>query len=131
MRKVSGMKTKIIYIACPYAHRNVAIRERRYKLVTLAAANLAKAGYIVFSPITHAHPMQIAVNHSIKGNWDFWQQLDLPILEICGLLIVLTLTGWAISEGVNGELAAADRMHIPIIYIDVDEIKDLARIINV
>ena len=118
---------KIIYLACPYADVDPQVLGFRFKRVTEAARLLITiGGYLVFSPITHAHSLQVEKH---KG-WGFWRNLDLPILQICGLLIIIKLPGWMHSVGVTGEVNAASIWNIPTLYIGNHEISDVAEIVK-
>ena len=122
------MKSKIIYLAVPYAHPEYSVMFQRYQAVSKAATILTGAGYLVFSPITHAHPIASKITRE-KG-WDFWQQIDLPILQICGLLLIIKLPGWEQSKGVAGEVAAAERFNITEMWIEEFEIEEVANLVS-
>lgn len=105
----------MIYLACPYSHTDPAMRELRFRAVTAKAAELLNAGHIVFSPITHSHP--IAEAHGLPGDWTFWERFDKAFLKNASMLFVLMLPGWDQSEGVTGEIEVARYLSIPIHYI--------------
>jgi len=51
----------MIYLATPYSHDDPEVMEERFALVTATAAQLMLAGYVVYSPITHGHAVQVAL----------------------------------------------------------------------
>jgi hypothetical protein len=55
------MHRPIIYLACPYSDPDYAIREQRFHLANDAAASLIRQGYIVYSPITMTHPIDVVL----------------------------------------------------------------------
>lgn len=108
-------KSKLIYLGCPYASNDYEIMASRYFGVTEVAKALTRAGFVVFSPITHAHPIQQ------RTGWSFWQHLDLPILSICQLMIVYQLEGWQQSVGLTAEIEFAGSLGIPILYLPTQD----------
>lgn len=106
----------LVYLACPYSHPDAAVREWRFRQSNLAAAQLMKAGEMIFAPISHTHP--IAVDGDLPKGWDFWERYDRAILSCCHKVIVLRLPGWAESTGVQSEIKIGQEMAIPVEYID-------------
>lgn len=100
-----------IYLAAPYACN----RERHFREINEMAAALLNRDYIVFSPITHNHP--IAMQERLPTDWNFWKKQDLPFLEWCDELYVYTLTGWESSVGVKAEMDYAKVLGKPIYFI--------------
>ena len=43
---------KLIYLACPHAHKNKRIRQKRIRMVTEVTARLMSKGKFIFSPLT-------------------------------------------------------------------------------
>lgn len=101
----------MIYLACPYSHPDAAVRLSRFQAANIAAARLMRAGEIVFSPISHSHPM---VEHGLPGDWEFWERFDRIMLRACCEMVVLAVDGWEESRGVAAEIRLADEMDIPI-----------------
>jgi hypothetical protein len=92
----------VIYLASPYSDPDPAVREARFKSVCKVAARLIRAGYVVFCPIAHSHPLE--VHGDLIGGWDFWALQDLPLLNVCNELHVAAFPGWEESEGVTAEI---------------------------
>lgn len=104
----------MIYLASPYTHESQLQREQRALAAAKAAANLARLGLVVFSPIAHSHPM--AVHGQLPGTWEFWEKFDRWFIERCDRLVVLTIDGWQQSKGIAAELALAEQFKKPISY---------------
>ena len=97
-----------IYLAVPYSHPDASIREARFKAVNQASAYLMQYGHIVFSPISHSHP--IAVQCGLPLDFDFWAKFDRSFIEWCDCFYVLKLEGWETSDGVRREMAIANEL---------------------
>lgn len=111
----------LTYLACPYSFNgrdDLAKRTHRFDVVTKLAANLMSQGRSVFSPITHGHTMNLA---GVEAGWETWAEIDASILATCCReVIVLTLEGWQESRGIQAELALANKLGIPVTYMNED-----------
>ena len=104
----------MFYLASPYSHPDVAVREQRFRDACRAAVRLIAAGHVVFSPIVHGHPL---VGHGLPGDWPFWERIDRDHLERCDEVVVLMLDGWRESVGVAAELRIAADLGKPVRYL--------------
>jgi hypothetical protein len=102
------------YLAVPYSDPDPKIREYRFQQVTIVAGELIKKGFIVYSPITHNHI--IAEECNLKLGFDFWKKSDLTFLKMSKTLVVLELSGWKESGGVQAEIAFAMTNKINITF---------------
>lgn len=109
------MKKELIYLGCPYSHPDPAVKQARFETVTRVASRLVAAGYHVYSPITHSHPM--AEMGELPGGWDFWEKYDRIFLEMSKSMFVLKLEGWEESTGLQAEIKIARELGIPVEYI--------------
>lgn len=111
------MSHRIIYLACPYTHPDLAVREERFRLVTEAAAHLIAGGRIVYSPLTMTHPIDrvLAKDETTLGS-DYWLDFDQAFMEICAEIVVLKLDGWESSSGVRREIAFFQEQNRPVTY---------------
>lgn len=108
----------LIYLASPYAHPSGDIRRYRALAAAQAAARLMfdrRCG--VFSPIAHGHAI---AGHCPPGfpPDEVWLELDLAILRISTSMAILRLVGWDKSSGIAREAAEAERIGIPVEFID-------------
>ena len=106
----------MIYLATPYASPNTAVRLYRFQSVNEVAAILINKGLMVFSPISHSHP--IALASDLPMGWEYWKEFDLFMLNQCTELWVLKLDGWRESIGVQAEIARAEELKLPIWYVN-------------
>ena len=110
------LSKSLVYLAVPYTHPDPAVMEYRFKAVNLVAGILMKQGIHIFSPISHTHP--IAVECDLPRGFDFWEQYDRAILQVCRKVIVLKLPGWEQSKGVQAEIKIAEELGIPVEYLE-------------
>ena len=113
----------MIYLASPYTHVDTAVRESRFDAACLATATLMRAGFSVYSPIVHSHPL---VRYGLPIEWAFWQAHDCEHLRRCDEVVVLTLDGWNASRGVQAEIALAIQLDLPIRYLSPSMISNLS-----
>ena len=109
---------RIVYLACPYTDPNPEIRKLRYNAANRAAADLIEKGFIVYSPITMTHPLDIllAADGATLGT-DYWVAFDEAFMEACAEIFVLQIDGWDRSEGVKREVNFFVSVGRPITYI--------------
>jgi len=105
----------MIYLASPYSHPDPAVREARFDAVSRKAGELMRAGWNVFSPISHMHP--IAVRGGLPLGWDFWQAYDREMISACDSLMVFKLDGWKESKGVQAEIEIEQSLGLPVMYV--------------
>lgn len=106
---------KKLYLACPYSHPDPEERERRVDLVDKKAAELMMAGNLVFSPLSHSHPISKHCSVDPCDN-DFWLKQDLWILDICDEFHILCLDGWDTSKGIDIEFNRANDRRMKVVY---------------
>ena len=112
---------KRIYLATPYSHEDEKIRLLRFNAVNKKAGELMLAGYGVFSPISHSHPVALTMKaNKVSNSWPFWEKQDIPFLEHwADELWVLQLDGWSESIGVSAEIKRAQELGKPVRFIKV------------
>lgn len=102
----------MIYLATPYSHSEPEIRRARFDLVTHVGAHLSKEGQAVLSPITQGH--LFCRYESLPKHYGFWKSICQEQLRACSALILLPLSGYKESIGVQDELAFAKRHNKPV-----------------
>ncbi len=107
---------KLTYLATPYTHADKAVMLKRFEVVNRVASELMRGGKLVFSPISHTHP--IALAGELPTDWHFWKQYDHAVMKCCGDMVVLRQDGWRESVGVNAEIQIAQELDIPVTFID-------------
>ena len=108
----------LIYLATPYSDKDPAVRQLRFEHVNQVAGALMRQGHLIFSPISHTHP--IALSGDLPKGWDFWQRYDQKFLDCCDEVWILCVAGWKESVGVRGEIAVANYLRKQIRYVRVD-----------
>ncbi|HUQ71568.1 MAG TPA: DUF1937 family protein [Planctomycetaceae bacterium] len=107
----------MIYLASPYSHPDLSVREQRFRDVCRAVIQLLHAGETVFSPIAHSHAL---AEHGLPTDWSFWERHDRDHLSRCDEIIVLMLDGWRESVGVVAEIQIARELGKPVRYLVPD-----------
>ena len=109
----------VIYLACPYTDPDPAVRKARFEVATAVAADLIRAGRIVYSPITMTHPIDIVLaGASNTLGSDYWVAFDEAFMEMCSEIIVIRLDGWQKSSGVRREIAYCQERNRLVRYMD-------------
>lgn len=111
--------TPLYYLASPYSHPKAEIRERRFDQACQYAARLMREGMHLFSPIAHGHSI---AEHGLPTTFDFFQAYCENTLTRCDGLIVLQLTGWQESVGVQAEIEMAVKRRLPTRFVAMDMI---------
>jgi hypothetical protein len=112
------MQNPLIYLCSPYTHSAPEVREQRFEAACRATAELMRSGKSVFSPIVSSHPL---CRYGLRLDWGFWQRFDLAFLAMCDEVIVLKLSGWQESVGVQAEIAAARTLGKPVTFLEMPE----------
>lgn len=112
------MDEKIIYLAIPYTWNP----EQSFIIANKVSAELMKQGYVVFSPVSHSHPIAKYLDFEIKFDHDFWMSKDLPILKRCDKIIFVVIgdDGMSLIDDSNGcqnEKKTAIENNIKIEYL--------------
>jgi len=112
------IRPKRIYLATPYTHKNFLKRQLRYARITRITSYLVSLGFHIFSPITHAHPINVFLKRVVKidsKGFDYWKTYDLTMIaEWADELWVVPLEGWKSSKGVQAEIDFARSINIPV-----------------
>jgi hypothetical protein len=101
-----------IYLAIPYS----GMEQLSFDTANRIAGQLMREGHIVFSPISHSHP--IAQTCELPTHWDYWREADTSFLEWCDEILVVMMPGWDLSRGVTAELEIGLRMGKPAKFIN-------------
>ncbi len=105
----------LAYLACPYSHELRSVRCERFEKANRAAAKLMESGVVLFSPISHTHP--IADANGLPLNWEYWERYDRAFLSVTSKMYVLMIDGWRESKGVQAEIRIAEELGIAIEYL--------------
>ncbi len=108
-----------IYLAVPYSDPNPKLRAFRFEQVNYVAGKMMSAGELVLSPISHSHPIALAVD--LPKEWQFWEKTCKAWMSVCYKLVVLRLPGWEKPVGVTAEIKLAKELGLTIDYVDYSE----------
>ncbi len=94
---------KLVYLAAPYSHEDIKVRNKRVKTIAKVAGKLIKDKDVyVFSPITHGHPINQSVKEAI--GYDYWLTFDKAMLDMCDEMWITDLEDWEKSRGIAEEI---------------------------
>jgi len=108
-----------VYLAGPYTATGFykqLTESTRYYLLTKYAAQIMAAELLVYSPITHSHPMTL--HEALPGTWEYWERMDQIMMTVCKEIWVIKLEGWEESNGLKHELKLAGDWSVPVVFID-------------
>lgn len=105
----------MIYISIPYT----GCENLSFCVSCVVLEKLIRAGNVAISPVVCGHAME-RQNRITKSDHDLWLGYDLKLLRHCDVLAVITLDGWEDSAGVKAEIDEAERLGVPIVYLDPD-----------
>jgi len=108
---IRNTEGRVIYLACPYSSTDAELREHRFLIACRLAARLMDQGHVVFSPISHSHPISKYLGNS--NDSEFYVRQDMEFLPHCTELRVADMGGWMLSKGVEREVAEAKMRGIP------------------
>lgn len=108
----------MIYLACPYAHDDPAVRAARFDMACRAASALLARGVYVFSPISHSHHLDAGSGMSHSD----WLAYDRWYIERCTEVWVLMVEGWDHSLGVAIEVGWARELGLGVKYLSLTEV---------
>lgn len=114
MKLIDKQPNELIYMASPFRHPQIVVREQRYKEACEAAAILLLLGRKVFAPIPYTY--QFIDFGCPEDDWEFYKPLDFALVRRSTSLCVLQLDGWDVSNGVKEEMFAATAVGIPVWY---------------
>jgi len=84
---------KLYYFAHPYSGKTPREERRNFENCCILAAKLMAAGYNIYAPVCHTHP----IHDAGPQPWESWLALDKLFVDRCDALILAP--GWMYSEG--------------------------------
>lgn len=114
-------KTRV-YLGTPYSSKfDATWPEIRFQLANVAAMTLIDAGFIVFSPISHSHPL--ALTHPVcTADHDLWLDQDESFMDWANLLVALCSPGWEDSFGLDFEINWFKKKRKPHVRVTLEQI---------
>lgn len=113
------MSRRVIYVGGPYTHADHNIRRERFEALNRAAVELIKLGHIVYSPISHTHPLDVLmVRDDVHLSSDLWCDFDETFMSVCTEMVIVPLEGWDRSSGVRREREYFEKRGLPVRFYD-------------
>lgn len=113
--------SKLYYLATPYSKWEAGITMAFVEAAVLTAS-LLEAGYRVYSPICHTHPIAMYGNIDPLAH-DIWLPFDEAMMKKCDGLMVALMDGWSQSKGVAHEIDFFRRAMKPILYLNPENLE--------
>jgi hypothetical protein len=99
-------KPGLYYFAHPYTAKDnkgcyvPAAEEANFRLCCYRSSRLLLAGYNIYSPISHTHPIHCACPEFLQRHeHKLWYELDIAFIEHAGFTGVILAPGWGTSKG--------------------------------
>lgn len=113
----------VAYLALPYTGAYGANcpryrLEKSFRIANAVAARLMEGGEIVFSPISHSHPISNFMVY-YEQDHDFWMAQNEPMMSMCNRIYVIKIDGWRKSSGVRLEIDWFKKHDLPIFLLDI------------
>lgn len=109
------------YVATPYSKYAKGI-EAAFVDASRIMGVLVRAGYSVFSPIVHTHPIAMLSGMDPLDH-AFWLKFDEDMMDAAGGLVVAKMPGWDESAGIAIEVERFKAAGKPIEYINIEVAK--------
>lgn len=118
------MENKKIYLAIPYTFNP----QLSFEISNRVGAELMSKGNVVFSPISHSHPIADHLPNNLRTDSNWWMRQDLPFVdwadEINVVVIGDVIRGLKLideSKGVQMEIRYAIKTGKPIQFLTYEQ----------
>lgn len=116
----------MIFVSCPYSHKDPAIVVNRYLILNEYLAKLMNDGKYPISPIALGHPLiaNSLLSELTENNHEFWMEYSKELFMASKEIHFLMMEGWDVSSGVTNEIEwTVNKIHpnkdLPISWIKV------------
>jgi hypothetical protein len=112
-------KSMKIYLAIPYTFNP----SQSFEIANKVASRLMSEGHVVFSPISHSHPVADHLPDALRTDSNWWMTQDLPFVDWADEVHVVCIGEYGCnliedSKGVQMEMEYAKQNHKPIKIIE-------------
>ena len=112
--------SKKVYLAIPYTWNP----EKSFEIANVVAAQLMEQGYVVFSPISHSHPVAQYLPPSLLTDHEFWMKQDIPLVAWADEIVAVVIgeDGYNLieqSKGVQKEISIGKTLQKSIYYYTI------------
>ena len=108
-----------VYLASPYTHEDVFVREDRFlQAIRACAYALNTLRVNITNSIVFSHP--ILTRYKMPVEWEFWASYDEVVIRQCEEVWVLCIPGFTHSKGLHSELRLARKLNKRVRYMIPD-----------
>jgi hypothetical protein len=95
--------------------------EANFMLCNVRAAKLIQAGYNIYAPISHTHPIHRACPEFLAAHeHEAWYQLDNEFIDKTNWSGIILAPGWEKSSGCRAEKERIESKGLPsLLYTDI------------
>lgn len=100
------MKSGLYYFAHPYTTKDDKgcyvheAEEANFRLCCYRSSRLLLAGYNIYSPISHTHPIHLSCPEFLQAHeHELWYKLDIAFIEHAGFTGLILAPNWGNSSG--------------------------------
>ena len=111
------------YFAHPYtvvdawAQQNHAAMEANFRLCCLRAARLIEAGWLIYSPVSHTHPIKAAYPEFMAATTEQrWYEYDLLYVQAVPFAGIILPPRWHLSQGCLEEKKLFENLRRSVLY---------------
>ena len=102
--------------------------DANFQLCNFRASRLLLAGYNIYSPISHTHPIHRACPEFLQRHeHDMWYQLDLDFISKTNFDGVIMAPDWEKSSGCKIEKETFEKKGLPVLYYGDIILKDFVQ----
>jgi len=118
-------KNGIWYFAHPYTCKDAngnyvsGGEEANFRLCNIRAAKLIEKGYVIYSPISHTHPIHVSYPPFVGGNiHEMWYKFDNENIRQIPFKGIILAPNWEKSSGCRAERNMFVEMERTIVLYD-------------
>ena len=118
-------KEGLWYLAHPYTCKDAEGRyvlggeEANFRLCCVRAARLIEAGWLIYSPIAHTHPIHCAWPGFVgQEAHEMWYTLDNEFIRQIPFAGIILAPGWQMSKGCRHEKELFESLGRQVMYLD-------------
>jgi hypothetical protein len=119
-----SIKEGLWYFAHPYTFRgpdgrySLPAEEANFRICCLRAARLIEAGWVIYAPICHTHPIHLAYPPFVGEEvHEMWYEQDNALIERANFTGIILAVGWSDSRGCREEKALFEQRGGQILYL--------------
>jgi len=105
---------RLVYVATPYSKYHLGQTIAAIHAAQ-ATAELMRRGFVAVSPIAHSHAVATYGNLDAM-DWTLWKRQDQPLMNAADALVVVMMTGWQESVGVQAEIEHFVATRKPVVF---------------